>query len=236
LTKYLALLVSLLLSISCHAAPPPPKVLSDKEVYQIGTKSLVNIIVLSKDSVAVGSGSIIGVQKDGHQLVLTCAHLFESSGDRILVRASMDVPWDTYVPSTIGEVVGMDAREDLAIVRLSRYLPRVTLQLGEAATPTDPLFYFGNADEAPMTFGKGVFTRAYYPGEERNYAQFTGLAWPGMSGGPMLDEHGQLVGVLVAVNRVDDPEDDKRHVLVPSIGYFTNQPAVKSFLKKYGIK
>jgi serine protease Do len=232
-----------LLGLAALTAPirgdvsPPAPVLTDRQVYHRGLDSLVGVYVFRKTGMAFGSGAVVGYTKGEEQVVLTAAHLFSGKpGERALVRSSVDAPPDAVQPITRGTLLIIDREVDLAVIVLEERLPRAALSIGQAPAQADPVYYFGNADEAPTTFGRGILTRVYYPNKDRLYQQYTGLAWPGMSGGPILDEHGQLVGVVAAVNRVEDPDDSDRTVLVPEIGYMVGQPAIARILSKAGVR
>ncbi len=229
----------LVLALVLLGSTASAKVLPDRVIYLRGLNSLVKITVLHGDRMSCGSGSVVGHNADGYQIVLTAAHLFDAGDPNpTIVSESRDLPYEKLLdPSSSSDaiLISLDEKNDLALLRLTKHLDRETLPLGEPLRQTDPLYYFGNADEAPTTFGRGVLTRVNYPSEDAaGYAQYTGFAWPGMSGGPVLDQRGRLVGVIAAVNRVDDPGYTTT-VLVPQIAYLVPERSIAALLAKNAV-
>lgn len=233
----LALAAITLALIPTQMGTPSLTPLTDRQVYQIGLDSLVGIIVMDEESIAMGSGAIAGRDTKGRQVAITAAHLFARNRNLISVHVSEDKPSGTPLNSVRANLLAYDEAGDLALVALEKDLPRKSLRLGTHLKQTDPLYWFGDPDEAPTSFGKGVLTRRNYPGDGgHGTAQYLGMVWPGESGGPILDEFGGLSGIVSAVNMVSDPIENDKRVLMEDIGYCVQQPAIKRILDKAGVK
>lgn len=100
------------------------------------------------------------------------------------------------------QIVGFSLADDLAVLQLSTPLPAGMTWIGLAKslpTPKDgsAIYAFGDAS------GMGVVsTRGHYSGllDKAGFERyhFTGTLNPGMSGGPAVDQRGQLIGVNAA--------------------------------------
>lgn len=208
---------------------------SDRAVYKKGLATLVDVVCWSdKGTYSFGSGSVVGEDSEGHQLVLTAAHVLKY--EILMVKVSDDEAWEKESYVSDAEVVKKDTTLDVALIRLGRKLPREIVKIGPPPEQADPVFYFGNADEAPTTFGRGILTRTHYPGTRHDWYQFQGFVWPGMSGGPVLNDRGQIIGIVVAVNVVDDPTTEGAKVVVPDTGYMIPEPVIAKFLLQNGVK
>lgn len=132
------------------------------------------------------SGS--GVRVDAN-LILTAAH----------VAATMPCTLDG-VPLTI-ETIHEEA--DVALLRSPAASPRRAVV--SCSAPTSGATYFAVGWAAGSDFvvqrliGTGTFERSQYP--FIGAAQFRGSAWGGMSGGPIFDGDGNLIGIVNAGRR-----------------------------------
>lgn len=147
------------------------------------TTSVVSVF----SSGAMGSGFLITA--DGY--VLTNQHVV---GDSKFVK----VKWSDGIEG-LGEVVRMDRRRDVALIKVSApkqaalALRRTAPQVGEAVfaigTPLDEKF------QGSVTKGIVSATRTY---EGMSYIQSDVVINNGNSGGPLLDEQGAVIGITVS--------------------------------------
>lgn len=226
----IAIFLSLLAACACG-----PRVLPDRDVYRAGLDSLVDVVVFHDHGLSLGSGAVIGEDAAGRALILTARHVADKA-TAMVVRPSLDLPHALSAPTCGAELVRLCVDCDLALLRAVCSMRRSPLSIAvRAPVQADPIFYFGNADETPTVFGRGLITRLHYPGAGHDgVMQIGGFTWPGMSGGPVLDERGQLVGVIVMRNVVDDPDYDEGKTTTETVGYAEGRDAVVAFLRRAG--
>lgn len=144
---------------------------------------------------STGTGFFVG--PDGH--LVTSHHVVEGA-KRILV----DLADGTRLPAT---VVRVSPATDLALLKIVRSTPRF-LGLGEAngAKPGDKVFTFGfplaDVLGSEPKFTDGAISSLSGIGNEAAFAQISVPIQPGNSGGPLVNERGELVGVIAAAAAV----------------------------------
>jgi S1-C subfamily serine protease len=141
-------------------------------------------------SVDEGTGFVAWV-KDGASYVLTANHVVVLSVDR------GDYAARVHTGKTVwhGRIIGTDPDHDLALIRVPH---RIGPPLWQRPTFTPPLV----GDElllagSPLGY-EGSVTSGVVGRVAEDEIQTDAAAYPGISGGPAVDETGQVVGVLVS--------------------------------------
>jgi serine protease Do len=180
-------------------SPPPAPSSGARSIYERHKDKLlqVRVLVAGSDSQAsAGSAFTVGAQG----LMVTNYHVISQlvhEPDRY--RAE-------YV-RTSGEkgslaILAIDVQHDLALVQAERRSddapwPVVTLADDDSLRQGDKVYSLGNPLDLGFAISEGTFNgfpeRSLYP-----HLLFTGAMNPGVSGGPALDDQGQVVGVNVA--------------------------------------
>lgn len=136
----------------------------------------------------LGSGFAAWVE-DGRLYVITADH--------VVADAGAEVRLERKEGSWTAEVVGRDAANDLALLRVSgRPVGAAPLWQRPVAKPPSPgseLLLAGSPFGLSGTVTTGIVSRV-----SRTLIQTDAAANPGSSGGPAVDRQGRLVGVLVA--------------------------------------
>lgn len=132
-----------------------------------------------------GFGSGVVVAQDAHgYLIATAAH----------VVAADPFP---LVDAAIGEVVAVDPQMDVALVRVvdtgQGYRVRVMTQYVTHGGEVMALGYTSRGMDTYRLCYRGHVTALRWPGNV--FVANCGI-FPGMSGGPVLDEHGRIIGIL----------------------------------------
>lgn len=186
-------------------------------------KQVVPAVAYIKTNRASGSGTL--VDKD-RRLVLTNYHVIEGAErrganagyDMVTVyfpefeggRPRTDRAFYKNRPGLRGEVIAVNRRWDLAVIRLDRVpgdVPEVRLAKGSPG-PGDPVHSIGNAGASGALWGyvRGT-VRNIYPKQWKAKVGNKVLSFnakvietdsptnPGDSGGPLLNDAGELVGV-----------------------------------------
>ena len=140
---------------------------------------------------SLGSGVII--DRDG--FILTNHHVV-ANADEIQVKLS-----DTR--SFPAELVGSDARTDLALIRVqSKELPTAQLGNSDELGVGDWVLAIGNPFGLEETVTAGIVSakeRVIGAGPFDNFIQTDASINPGNSGGPLIDQDGKVVGVNSAI-------------------------------------
>jgi trypsin-like peptidase len=202
------LFLALGLAAGCTPAPAPnpsaPEA-SPPPVADVVDRALASVVLVvnTRDDGSVVYGA--GIVLDGHGLVVTSAHLL--AGSRSL-RAMLYEPHRvSYTPLDGGlarylfeyekDLVGArveraDALTDLALVRLDADTSRLPL-LPRASRPLrrgERVFAIGHPQENVWSFTAGQVGALHH-----GAVQHDALLGFGSSGGPLLNERGELVGV-----------------------------------------
>jgi serine protease Do len=140
----------------------------------------------------LGSGFII----DPSGLILTNNHVVENAS-ALKVRLSDDREYP-------GEIVGRDAKTDLALIRIKAGRPLASLPLGDsdALQVGDWVVAIGNPFGLGNTVTSGIVSAKYRQlgaGAYTNFIQTDAAINPGNSGGPLLNLDGQVVGINSAI-------------------------------------
>lgn len=144
---------------------------------------------------ALGTGSGFAI---GDGVIVTNRHVLEDA-----TRVSLNT-WDGG--SMEASVLGADFTDDLALVRIDGELPSAGRLAAADPEPGSAVTVVGYPLGGQQTLMSG---------EVVDYARLDSLdgprvvrlsaeIWPGSSGGPVLDERGEVVGVVFAIERATD--------------------------------
>lgn len=177
---FVATLLTFLLTIPCFA-----------EWESVAAKLQKSTVIVLADS-RVGTGFFV----DSNGMFVTCNHVLQGVKD---LRAA--VGEDIYDV----ELIRVDNSQDLALCRIKDYVSEplkinTDLKVGQSfGVMGHPLKYY-------YTFDVGVISNVdrhitYPTGEEVNCFQITGCINSGSSGGPIVNEQCEVIGVACAVNQ-----------------------------------
>jgi S1-C subfamily serine protease len=191
-------------------------------------RAVVVLRVLQEDGTALGSGVVIG-EKGGKQLVLTVAHILAASDEPGRAKNSPIGACDSEDGDLVvlGELAAVDRKHDLALIRLLRPLGTVPTPVAdrEPALFAD-LWQLGGVRAAPHVAGRAILASKGrgQRGIEGKYYQIVGSCWPGMSGSPVADADGRVVGIMRALYVNEDEE------AFTQLCFAVPLPAIKAFL------
>jgi len=188
--------------------------LTPKEVYQRVSPGVVFILASEgRGTGRAGTGSII--REDG--LVVTNAHIFTLKGSsRLMSNISVflkpkRVTGDTKADLSRrykGKVVAYDRQLDLALVKiLGMDIPATQVGFGdsERIVVGDQAYAIGHPEQGGLwSLTTGVISahRSNYAGVPgKNLFQTEASINRGNSGGPLLDEHGAMIGINSLIAR-----------------------------------
>jgi len=137
-------------------------------------------------------------------------------------------------------VLALDEGEDLAVLQTQLVLPKIiavrgspALRLGESVVAfgfplTGSLSMEGNLTTGNVSALAGL-------GDDPKYLQITAPVQPGNSGGPLLDESGNLIGVITA--KLDAMAIAKRTGDIPqNVNFAIKTDVLETFLKSAGVR
>lgn len=148
--------------------------------------------VRTRTCLGVGSGSGFAVDD---RVLVTNRHVVEGA-DAVQVTT-----WDGQ--SFDVAISGVAATEDLALVLVDGQLP-VTLPLHRPPQRGDTVTAVGYPGGGELEFSNGEVvgtTSTEVFGQEVQQIRVTNQIQRGNSGGPLLDEHGRVVGIVHAIHR-----------------------------------
>ena len=185
----LLLLLALTLSMSLWAQ-------NEADIYREVSPSVVTIEVeLSSSDAAGGAGFVI--DQDGH--IITNAHVIEDA------RALTVLFHDGY--EAPAKIIGMDRRVDLAVIRVDvarHRLEPVTFGDSDALVVGEAVMAIGSPHGLDATLTRGIISGLNRRLELDDGAMMEGaiqtdaMLAPGNSGGPLLNQAGEVIGVNTA--------------------------------------
>lgn len=181
-------------------------------------EATVKVAVQDPDGASVGTGTMVD-SRSGEALVLTCGHLFRSSGGKgaITVTLYQVGPAGVAVRTTVpGNLIDFDLDRDLALVSLRTEGPVQTVPIGPksvALTPGAAVTTVGcNNGQNPTAIPSQITSVDRYQGHPN--VEVSGAPVEGRSGGGLFNAQGQLIGVC---NAADPQDGEGLYASLPSI-------------------
>lgn len=196
-------------SVTLTLLPTGGRSLTYTEIYQKNIPSLVSISAVGASVYSTGSGLVL--TEDGY--LLTNAHVV-AGASRVDVRLH-----DTRVFSA--SLVGFDADEDLAILKIeaSGLTPA---EFGDSADLRcgDPVAALGDSLGYQGTFTDGIISaldrELEVDGTSMVLIQTSAAINFGNSGGPLLNQYGQVIGITTVKIITDDGSAESLGFAIPS--------------------
>ncbi len=172
----------------------------DMEPTQNNNNSIVNNID-PNEILNAASGTGFYVSNEGH--IITNHHVIDGCSE---VKAHAEGK------SMTATILAEDASNDLALLKISQKPPHVFAFSKENPYPLQNIivagFPFGDAVSSSLKFTTGVVSSLAGIGNNYSQMQIDAAIQPGNSGGPIIDELGNIVGVAVAKLDVDKVYED----------------------------
>lgn len=171
-------------------APTEGEALTAQEIYRRINPSVVAVTAALKDKTSLGTGVILS----GDGYIVTNAHVI-SGGELLTVTLSDD-------SSHLALLVGYDAGTDLAVLKIAgENLPAAAFGDSAALQVGDAAYAIGNplGDKLRGTMTNGIISAIDRPidieGQSVELIQTTAALNPGNSGGALINDRGQVVGI-----------------------------------------
>lgn len=139
-------------------------------------------------------------------ILLTASHCIHEGSPSMLYRHGEEIPLD---------LLSVDLNLDLALLRSPQALP--PLDIGEQPYAGDTVFAVGYGENAPIPYYFGaVFLGVVTVPTGVRLALINHHVMPGMSGGPLLNAAGDVIGVLIMTGKdigIATPYDEMKQFL-----------------------
>ncbi len=195
-TRYwqFALLLNLFFLFGCFvpnhisAQTTATKKLTPREIAQQTLPSTVLLVMGNSVTKKAKSGSGFFVAED---IVVTNFHVIKET-----TKGYAKVYGQDKIFEVLG-VVGIDEENDLALLKIRGIKGKpLKLNTDDATAVGDEVFAVGNPKGLEGTFSQGIVS-SIRKTEKKNLLQITASISPGSSGGAVLNEKGEVVGVAV---------------------------------------
>jgi antitoxin component YwqK of YwqJK toxin-antitoxin module len=190
--SYFAILV-LLTCCSGKIAPAqvakrnqPKSNLTTGEIAARVKRSLVVVVTQDHDGNAVAQGSGFFIAPN---LVATNLHVMKRASQGYVKSVSEDV---TY---KITEVQAFSLKRDICVLYLADAKGRPLPSSKDDATVGEDILVAGNPEGLEATFSKGIISAIR---SQAGLLQIDAPISPGSSGGPVVNEHGEVIGLAVS--------------------------------------
>ncbi len=179
-------LTAILVLIAVAATAQTPQQIAKKAM-----DATVLLVMEDADGGALGFGSGFIV---GKGLVATNLHVVEDTAKGYVKRLGQETKYN------IEGITATDDDNDLAILMVSLDVPALSLGDSDAVQVGEAVYAVGNPRGLDGTFSQGVISRIWEFNTFKRL-QFTAPISPGSSGGPVLNEAGEVIGISVAIFR-----------------------------------
>jgi S1-C subfamily serine protease len=175
-----------------------------------------------------------------------------SSGSGFFVSYEGDLITDNHViagcrelrvvhgeKSNTARVIGADVAGDLAVLRVPDLAEDVAVFGNRLERPGEAVIVAGYPLQGLLTskgsVTTGIISALAGPKEDKNLLQITAPIQPGSSGGPLVDAHGAVIGVVAS--KLNSLRVARATGLLPeNINFAVKEKLVRKLLDKIGIK
>ena len=180
-----SLAFQLLAAPALAQATAPPPVLAPREIAARARPGVV-LIQGFRDGAEISQGSGFIVREDGY--LATNYHVVEGA-DQLAVTLNTGEVYDRVW------LVSHDQRRDVVILRIAGVdFPTLALGDDRALEVGDQIYVMGNPLGLDGTFSDGLVS-AKRTAEGTSYIQISAPISPGSSGGPVLNDRGEVIGI-----------------------------------------
>jgi len=168
--------------------------LNGTEIYRLCAPSVFNLVVYDENGFSIRSGSGFFITADG--LAVTNWHVVKNASSAKIWTAG--AAEDKY--HTVEGIVGYDAANDLAIIRVkgTGFKP-ISLGDSDIIAAGDVVYAIGNPLQLVGSISQGLVAYPLRKVDKTDYIQTTAAISPGSSGGTLINEGGEVIGVTTAM-------------------------------------
>ena len=187
------------------------------DLYEKINPAIVCVDSQISDGISCGTGCIIN--KNG--LILTSAHVIED-GDNVVVTIYNGQDYNAKVVKRFGE------KKDIALLKIEPTFELKTVKFGdsEKVKVGQKVLAIGNPFGFNGTLTQGIISRIDYV---KNRIQTDAAINPGSSGGPLLNNKGEIIGINQAIY---NPDNNISNI---GIGFAIPINSIKEYLNNLSI-
>ena len=206
------LLINLLISLSSPVFAFGRIAKNASIIYSNINPAIVSVDSQLPDGLSCGTGCII----DKNGIILTSAHVVDV-GNSVVVTMYNGQNYTAKVLKRVGE------NKDIALLKIDTEELLKTVKLGNSAKIKvgEKVFAIGNPFGFSGTLTQGIISRIDYA---KNRIQTDAAINPGSSGGPLLNDKGEIIGINQAIY---NPDNNISNI---GIGFATPINLVKEYL------
>ncbi len=170
-----------------RVAPEPPRPITrtPAEIAARSTPSVVSV----RTGQSLGTGFIVGSEG----LIATNLHVIAGNSD-------ITVTLSDHREFHVVEIWNGDRQRDLVVMRIqAKKLPVIPLGNSDAIHPGDAIVAIGHPLGLEDTVSNGIVSAVRKLDKSLTVLQITAPIAPGSSGGPIFDDHGDVIGVATAI-------------------------------------
>ena len=202
-------------SANCGILPNTPydEDTAISRIYERMSPAIVLVEADLKDGLSTGTGCII----DSSGIILTSSHVVENAPS-VQITISTGEVFKGSVMSVMGK------ENDLALIKINPKKVLPTLQLGdsEKVKVGQRVLAIGNPFGFNNTLTTGIVSRIDY---SKNKIQTDAAINPGNSGGPIINIHGEVIGISQSIY---NPDNNISNI---GIGFAVPINEAKNFIK-----
>jgi len=160
------------------------------EIFPTVLEQVVMIISMDENyqPIGIGSGFVIG--KNGE--IVTNYHVVEGASSAIVKFVNKEEKF------SVDNIVQTSAKYDLAIIQINTKSSPLLLGDDELASVGNRIYAIGNPEGLEGTVSEGIISGFRKVDENFRIMQITAPISPGSSGGPVINQNGQVIGIASA--------------------------------------
>ena len=157
------------------------------EIFPTVLDQVVMIISMDENyqPISIGSGFVIG--KNGE--IATNYHVIEGASSAIVKFVNKEEKY------TVDNIVQTSIKYDLAIIQISTKTLPLSLGDDDLASVGNRIYAIGNPEGLEGTVSEGIISGFRKVDENFRIMQITAPISPGSSGGPIINQNGQVIGI-----------------------------------------
>ena len=182
------------------------------DLYEKINPAIVSVDTQLSDGISCGTGCII----NSSGVILTSAHIIEDGNDIIVTMSN----GEDYKADILKK---FEKSKDIILLKINVPYDLKTVKLGDSAKIKvgDSVLAIGNPFGFNGTLTKGIISRIDYC---KNRIQTDAAINPGSSGGPLLNTHGEIIGINQAIY---NPDNNISNI---GIGFATPVNLIKEYM------
>ena len=187
----------------------------------------------------VGTGTVVGISRQGHPFILTACHVVAKNYDHARTDRNLKLTFQDDIFIKIGNQTkylkalvlrGMfDLENDLVLLASARMRNQevIMYDYSSGVKPGQKIAAFGFPDSEKLTQTVGRIEQ-----NPAKYFVFDAKIEKGNSGGPLVDKHGRMIGMAVFVKGQDKGYALQMNLLLSVVDGWLNNLEKRGFLQK----